>query len=137
MTFGEKVKAERKKLNLSQDELATKVEVSRRTITSWETDKALPRTRKIYESLADSLQVPVSYLINEDEAFMIEAGERYGSRGKKDAEELISAVTGMFAGGEMAEEDMEAMMFAIQQAYWDAKQKNKKYAPKGTKKKSE
>ena len=137
MTFGEKVKAERKKLNLSQDELAAKVEVSRRTITSWETDKALPRTRKIYESLADSLQVPVSYLINEDEAFMIEAGERYGSRGKKDAEELISAVTGMFAGCEMAEEDMEAMMFAIQQAYWDAKQKNKKYAPKGTKKKSE
>ncbi|MDO4265336.1 MAG: helix-turn-helix transcriptional regulator [Eubacteriales bacterium] len=130
MTFGEKVKQERKKLNLSQDELAAKASVSRRTVTSWETDKALPRTRKVYETLADVLQVPAAYLINEDDAFLIDAGEQFGYRGKKGAEKLMAEITGLFAGGEMADEDMDALMFAVQQAYVDAKRKNKKYTPK-------
>ena len=30
----------------------------------------------------------------------------------------------------MAEEDMDALMLAVQQAYVDAKKKNKKYTPK-------
>ncbi len=33
----------------------------------------------------------------------------------------------MYAGGELAEEDMEAMMRAFQEAYWKAKEKNRKY----------
>lgn len=36
----------------------------------------------------------------------------------------------MFAGGEMAEEDMDELMLAIQEAYVDAKRRNKKYTPK-------
>ena len=39
-------------------------------------------------------------------------------------------MTGLFAGGEMAEEDMDALMLAVQQAYVDAKRKNRKYTPK-------
>ena len=42
----------------------------------------------------------------------------------------MAEVTGLFAGGEMAEEDMDIMMKAIQDAYWIAKDKNKKFAPK-------
>ena len=42
----------------------------------------------------------------------------------------MSEVTGLFAGGEMAEEDMDVMMRAITEAYWIAKEKNKKYTPK-------
>lgn len=38
----------------------------------------------------------------------------------------------MYAGGELAEEDMEAMMRAFQEAYWKAKEKNRKYVPKNT-----
>lgn len=36
MTFGEKVKAERTKLGMSQDELAAKIGVTRRIIGSYE-----------------------------------------------------------------------------------------------------
>ena len=36
MTFGEKVKAERTKLGLNQDELAEKIGVTRRVICSYE-----------------------------------------------------------------------------------------------------
>ena len=42
----------------------------------------------------------------------------------------MSQVNGLFAGGEMAEEDMDEMMLAIQEAYWLAKKKNRKYMPK-------
>ena len=39
--------------------------------------------------------------------------------------------TGLFAGGQMAEEDMDALMLAVQEAYVEAKRRNrKKYAPK-------
>ena len=55
MTFGEKIREARKKLNMSQDDLAEKIGVSRRTITSWETGRALPRTRNVYEKLSEAL----------------------------------------------------------------------------------
>ena len=38
--------------------------------------------------------------------------------------------TGLFAGGEMADEDMREMVDAIQEAYLIAKKNNKKYTPK-------
>lgn len=46
------------------------------------------------------------------------------------AQELVNELTGLFAGGEMAEEDMEEMVHAVQEAYWIAKKKNKKYTTK-------
>ena len=130
MTFGEKVKTERKKQKLSQNVLADRIGVTRRTVTAWETDRVLPRTRKTYEKLAAALDVPISYLLNDEEAFLLDAGEQFGYRGKKGAERLTKEITGLFAGGEMAEEDMDALMFAVQQAYVEAKLNNKKYTPK-------
>ena len=130
MTFGEKVRAERKKNGMSQDDLAAAVGVSRRSVTSWETDKAFPRTRQMYAKLAETLGVPVNYILSDDDAFILEAEEQFGYRGKKGAEQLTREITGLFAGGELAEEDMDALMFAVQQAYVEAKIKNKKYTPK-------
>lgn len=130
MTFGEKVRTERKRNGMSQDELAAAVGVSRRSVTSWETDRAFPRTRQMYAKLAEALGVPVNYILSEDDAFILDAEERFGYRGKKGAEKLTREITGLFAGGELAEEDMDALMFAVQQAYVDAKTKNKKYTPK-------
>ena len=40
----------------------------------------------------------------------------------------------MFAGGELDEEEKDAIMAALNRAYWDAKEENKKYAPKGHRK---
>lgn len=130
MTFGEKVREARKKLNISQDDLSNKMGVSRRTVTSWETDKSFPRTRKVYEKLAETLDVPLNYLLSDDDAFVLDASEQFGYRGKKGAEKLVQELTGLFAGGELAEEDMDALAFAVQEAYVEAKKRNKKYTPK-------
>lgn len=131
MTFGEKVRNARRARGLSQDALAGQLGVSRRTVTSWETDRSFPRTRGGYEALAGALGVPVNELLVEDgTSSLMETGAQYGDRGKKSAEKLVSELTGLFAGGEMAEEDMDALMLAVQQAYVDAKKKNRKYTPK-------
>lgn len=60
MTFGEKVKAERTKLGMSQDELAAKIGVTRRIIGSYENDKSRPRGTERYKKLAEALNVNVN-----------------------------------------------------------------------------
>lgn len=130
MTFGEKVRNERNRLGLSQDELANKIGVTRRVISSYENDSSRPRGTERYNKLADALGVNINYLLSEDEAFIANVEDNYGHRGAKQAKELLAEVTGLFAGGEMADEDMREMVDAIQEAYLIAKKKNKKYTPK-------
>ncbi len=130
MTFGEKVKKARKELGLTQTQLGEKIGVSRRTITSYEADAFPPRTRELYCKLAEVLGVNVNYLLTQEDEFVMDAGEKYGYRGKKGAETLVNELTGLFAGGELAEEDMDELMLAIQKAYVIAKENNRKYAPK-------
>ena len=130
MTFGEKVKNERNRLGLNQDELAKKIGVTRRVISSYENDSSRPRGTERYKKLAEALGVNINYLLSEDEAFIADVEDNYGHRGAKQEKELLAEVTGLFAGGEMADEDMREMVDAIQEAYLIAKKNNKKYTPK-------
>ena len=130
MTFGEKVKNERNRLGLNQDELAKKIGVTRRVISSYENDSSRPRGTERYKKLAEALGVNIKYLLSEDVAFIADVEDNYGHRGAKQAKELLAEVTGLFAGGEMADEDMREMVDAIQEAYLIAKKNNKKYTPK-------
>ena len=130
MTFGEKVKNERNRLGLNQDELAKKIGVTRRVISSYENDSSRPRGTERYKKLAEALGVNINYLLSEDEAFIADVEDNYGHRGAKQAKELLAEVTGLFAGGEMADEGMREMVDAIQEAYLIAKKNNKKYTPK-------
>jgi hypothetical protein len=84
--------------------------------------------------LAEILNVDANYLITEDEEFITQAREKYGYTGAKQAQELVNELTGLFAGGELEEEDMDALANAVQEAYWIAKINNKKYTPKKYKK---
>jgi len=130
MTFGEKVKNERNRLGLNQNELAKKIGVTRRVISSYENDSSRPRGTERYKKLAEALGVNINYLLSEDEAFIADVEDNYGHRGAKQAKELLAEVTSLFAGGEMADEDMREMVDAIQEAYLIAKKNNKKYTPK-------
>ena len=59
-----------------------------------------------------------------------EASEKYGSRGRRQAEKLVKDVEALYAGGELEERDMDAMMRALQDAYWRAKEINRTFVPK-------
>lgn len=131
MTFAEKIKELRKQKNLSQTDLGKAVGVSLRTVRGWEAEGRYPKQHDIYGKLAEVLGCDVSYLMSDTEAFITDASEKFGNRGQKDAKELVSELTGLFAGGQMAEEDMDALMLAVQEAYVEAKKKNReKYTPK-------
>lgn len=47
MNIGNKIKEERQRLNISQDELADKVFVSRQTISNWENSKSYPDIKSL------------------------------------------------------------------------------------------
>jgi len=130
MKFGEKLRKYRTEKGLTQAELAKKAGLGLNTISNYESGKTYPQNREVYTTLATILGVNPDHLHNENDDFITDATAKYGSRGAKQAQELLEEITGLFAGGEMAEEDKDVMMKAIQDAYWIAKEKNKKYTPK-------
>ncbi len=131
MTFGEKFKAEREKRGLTQQEVADSLGINRRMITRYENGISFPRTRSAYKKIADYFEVDINYLLTENEEFVVQAAEQYGSRGMKQAQELIEGMSGLFAGGFLSPQDEDAVMRALQDIYWAAKDRNReKYTPK-------
>lgn len=62
MTFGERLYELRNKKNLSQEELAEVLDVSRQSISKWENDKAYPEmTRLLF--MSDYFDVSLDYLM--------------------------------------------------------------------------
>lgn len=135
MTFGEKFRTEREKLGLTQQEVADSLGINRRMITRYENGISFPRTKDAYKKIADFFKIDVNYLLTEDEAFVVEASEQYGSRGMKQAQNLIDGMSGLFAGGTLSDQDKDAVMKALQDIYWESKARNiEKYTPKKYKK---
>ena len=133
MTFGEKLKLHRTQMKMSQAELARRAGLGINTISNYEGGKTYPKDRQVYKTLAEILGVDADYIHNENDDFLSEAQARYGVRGKRQAEELLHDIDGLFSGGEMADEDMDEFMRAIQDSFWRAKEKNrKKFSRKGS-----
>lgn len=130
MTFGEKIKNLRKAKKMSQTQLANAVDVSLRTIRGWEAEGRYPKQHDLYQKLADALGCDISYLMREEEAFITEASEQYGSRGAKQAQQILEQAAAMFAGGDLSDEDKTAFMDEIQMLYLDSKKRAKKFTPK-------
>lgn len=64
--FGEKLKTLRKKQNLTQEQVATAINVSRRAYIAYEQENTRPRKQETYELLAKVLDCDVNYLRIED-----------------------------------------------------------------------
>ena len=64
MTIGEKIKNARMENGLTQEELASKMMVSRQAITKWEADKGIPDVSNL-KLLAQLLNVSVDYLLDD------------------------------------------------------------------------
>lgn len=71
MKTGEKIAKARKDINLTQDQLAELLEVTRQTISKWESDLAYPETAKI-SKLAEVLKVSCDYLLRNDKPMTVE-----------------------------------------------------------------
>lgn len=65
MTLGQKIKEIRKRLGLSQEQLADILNVSRQAITKWENDGGLPDVSNLAK-LAKVFNISVDYLLDHD-----------------------------------------------------------------------
>lgn len=66
MSLGEKLRECRKMVNLTQEELAEKLCVSRQAITKWESDKGIPDIVNI-KNIAKLFDVSIDYLLDDGE----------------------------------------------------------------------
>ena len=135
MKFAEKLKAARLDKGYTQKQLAEISHVALRTIVSYEKGDSYPRKRETYAELAKALNVEKNYLLTEDEEFVVNAAEQYGTNGAAQAQAVINGFSGLCAGGTLSENDKDAVMKALQDIYWESKARNvQKYTPKKFKK---
>ena len=113
MKFGEKLRACRKGAHLTQEELAKRLGLAKRTVEGYESGAFHPRNREVYDQLAELFQIDKDYFLTESD-----------SLSAKKAEDVLSAARALFAGGEMSEEDKDALAKALMDAYWVAKRKS-------------
>ncbi|AGL02822.1 helix-turn-helix domain-containing protein [Desulfoscipio gibsoniae] len=65
MDLGNRIKTEREKLNMSQDELAQKMDISRQAISKWETGSSYPDIEKILK-LSEIFNLSLDELVKGD-----------------------------------------------------------------------
>ena len=130
MVFKERLKEKRMEAGLTQVQLAEKAGVTARTIQNYELGNRKPSNMEVIQKIADALNTTTEYLLGSSGTYVVEAHEKGGSKAARDIEQLVSEVTGLFAGGELSEESLEGAMKALNDAYWIAKAKNRKFTPK-------
>ena len=127
MTFSEKIRNARTVRGLSQKDLAAATGITERTIQNYETGASLPKKRDTYARLASALGVSADMLMDENASFVLQASEQYGSRGRRQAEEVIRNFRVAAAGGELDDDDLEFIKEAMMQTYEDAKKYNARF----------
>ncbi len=113
MNIGTQLMLRRTELHLTRQELADKSGVSVRAIAYYELDGMNPKSRKTVEALANALGITADELTG--------TSPLPGPASTADA--LTRQIQSLYAGGTLAEEDMDNMMLAIQEAYLIAKKK--------------
>ncbi|MBR6603552.1 MAG: helix-turn-helix transcriptional regulator [Clostridia bacterium] len=140
MTFGEKVRQARIALDLSQTELAAKTGISERSLYTYEQMGTMPRMGNV-KKIAEALCVSVGYLMDEEEddrekdidkdIFLANVKNEYGIKGAKEASEVLTRASALFAGGELDEEAKDLFFRSIMEVYLDSKEEARaKFAPR-------
>ncbi|MFR1517324.1 MAG: helix-turn-helix domain-containing protein [Clostridia bacterium] len=145
MTFGEKIKRLRLAQNLSQINLAAKTGISERSIYTYEQMGIMPRSGNV-RKIAEALNVSVSYLLDEEETdprknidhdiFIANAKNEYGYKGAREATDILSRASALFAGGELDDAAKDLFFQSIMEVYLESKEEARaKFTPKRVQKK--
>ncbi len=140
MTFGEKVRQARIALDLSQTELAEKTGISERSLYTYEQMGTMPRMGNL-KKIAEALCVSVGYLMSEEEddkemdvdkdIFLANVKNEYGIKGAREASEVLTRASALFAGGELDDEAKDLFFRSIMEVYLDSKEEARaKFAPR-------
>ena len=113
MGFKERLKEKRLEAGLTPAELAEKVSVTTRTIQNYEMGSRKPGNMKVIGDLATVLGTTVNDLLTSPDIYSVEAYQKGGAKAARDIDELVSEVTGLFAGGQLSEDALEGAMRAL------------------------
>jgi len=130
MEFGEKLRELRLGQKMTQEEFGEALGVTNRTVINYETGNRIPKDMNFYKKVSERFGIPLESLISAQEEFAARAYAEGGARERNKAEALVAEASALFAGGELTQEDKDAVFMALQEAYWFAKSENKKYASK-------
>ena len=130
MNFSEKLKSARAAKGMTQKDLAKASGISERSIQSYELGVRSPRNEESYRKLAQALDLPADVLLDDNAAFVLQAGRQYGTRGRRQAEEVVRAFRIAAAGGELDDDDLDFIKEAMLQTYEDAKAYNRRFVNK-------
>ncbi len=126
MTIGEKISIERKRKGLTQQALADKCGITKRTIASYETDGRMPHNSTL-KRIASVLGCTPGYLTDENlDSFQVPSAEEqyisglrevYGDGTADEIEELITRSVSLFAGGRLDQDAKDRYFLALTNAY--------------------
>ena len=108
MKFSEKLKLMRHQANLTQEELARRLGLAKRTVEGYESGRYYPRSREVYARLAEIFGTDERYFANEDDE---------NQTASEKAKELVQSAQLLYAGGELSDEDKQALFHALMDAY--------------------
>jgi len=136
-TIGDKVKALRLSKNMTMAALARTSGLSDRAIRYIENNERTPGVDAI-RKLAAALEVGTDYFMDDDvfreelhkAEFLEQARGKYGSRGRAQAQYVLTQAAALYAGGELSDDEREAFRAEMEAIFWDSKEDAKKYTPK-------
>ena len=135
MQFGEKIRLLRKRAGISQKDFAEQLGITRRALVYYENGQRFPREAELIDKIAGFFNVSSDFLTDDSESiamtkeeiFLEEAKAEDKLRGKSEAKKFIETTKCLFAGGELSEEDKDALFEVLTEIYFDSKKKAKKY----------
>ena len=135
MFFNEKLKSLRNAHDMTQDTLAQKLGITKRALANYESGKRIPKHETLIK-ISEIFDVSLDYLLAKEDDFISNATKKYGTSGKIKAKQIVAETSGLFAAGELDEEDKDAFFRSVTEIYFESKERAKKYTPQKYKDKS-
>ncbi len=125
-TIGERIKRLRERKNLTQKELAEKVDITEASLSRYENNLRVPRAQ-ILSRLAVALDTTSDYILT---AYIPEdSNDKFTRRDISEYDAFIQTANTFFMDDDVAEEDKEALFRDISELFWRAKEKSKGMNP--------
>lgn len=126
--FSARLKNLRTAKNITQKELALLIGLDRTSVTKWETKGVVPDPQTL-SKLASFFAVTTDYLLgvsNDPRPHNPSTGKEASARETRQLEQLLEMDGLTFKGAPLSEDDRNKIKAALEIAFWDAKEKNKK-----------
>ena len=138
MGIGKRISSLRKGKNLTQEELAKRIGISRAALSHYEKDRREPDSETL-KKFADFYNVSIDFLLGRPEYLLGGPNDEFSEKDEKDVakrmEELRKDITSdqgalSFHGEPMSEEAIESFLESMEHIMKQTQRINKKYIPK-------